>query len=344
MFTRFHPLFAAVLVLFGRGVFSLILKLPSSTSNCDYTDGQWQRSNATSIQTPSYDLSSCAALMGKSKYVHELSCNKGNEWVWVPRGEGCHSGEDPIAKLKRYTSTNKILFVGDSLARNMFMSLRCLLGLSPSNDNVQLIESPFLVKTKRSKVYIDKPDSKWTGKLNEFDVVVVQFGHWFAHPGQTYLEGHQQVGAGVAKGALNTEAFSVVVNTTLGAIAAARFKGTVLVSTYSPSHFFGGDFYDKTSHCEFEGPDEALGLGALRADSIHSTSKADCEESTRIIEVAVKSNAVSLDVQILNLMHLSRVRPDGHPGRHKGGKKDCAHWCLPGVPDTWNQMLSYHLA
>ncbi|KAK6134362.1 hypothetical protein DH2020_031903 [Rehmannia glutinosa] len=45
-------------------------------------------------------------------------------------------------------------------------------------------------------------------------------------------------------------------------------------------------------------------------------------------------------VYLLDITLLSQYRKDGHPtyySRHNG--LDCSHWCLPGVPDTWNLLL-----
>merc|ERR1719291_895844 len=54
---RFPPPLAVVLVFFGRGTFALRLKeRQSRTPKCDYADGQWQRSNATTIRMPIYDF------------------------------------------------------------------------------------------------------------------------------------------------------------------------------------------------------------------------------------------------------------------------------------------------
>lgn len=58
-------------------------------------------------------------------------------------------------------------------------------------------------------------------------------------------------------------------------------------------------------------------------------------------------------VQYLNITHLSGYRKDAHPSIHKNlyrplteeqlenpmSYADCIHWCLPGVPDVWNQIL-----
>ncbi|KAK8516315.1 hypothetical protein V6N12_068924 [Hibiscus sabdariffa] len=52
--------------------------------------------------------------------------------------------------------------------------------------------------------------------------------------------------------------------------------------------------------------------------------------------------SVSKAVHLLDITGLSQLRKDGHPsafgyGGHRGN--DCTHWCLPGVPDIWNELL-----
>ncbi|OVA02469.1 Regulator of K+ conductance [Macleaya cordata] len=46
-------------------------------------------------------------------------------------------------------------------------------------------------------------------------------------------------------------------------------------------------------------------------------------------------------VYLLDVTALSQLRKDGHPSAYSGKHKgiDCSHWCLPGLPDTWNQLL-----
>lgn len=47
-------------------------------------------------------------------------------------------------------------------------------------------------------------------------------------------------------------------------------------------------------------------------------------------------------VYLLDITLLSQLRKDAHPSvysaDHSSGN-DCSHWCLPGLPDTWNQLL-----
>lgn len=55
-----------------------------------------------------------------------------------------------------------------------------------------------------------------------------------------------------------------------------------------------------------------------------------------------------MKIKVLNITHMTAQRKDGHSsiyylGRVAGPaplhRQDCSHWCLPGVPDTWNELL-----
>lgn len=56
---------------------------------------------------------------------------------------------------------------------------------------------------------------------------------------------------------------------------------------------------------------------------------------------------MSFPVYLMDITSMSAARRDGHPsvyGEASGGKvgtaaSDCSHWCLPGVPDAWNELL-----
>ncbi|MCH96386.1 protein YLS7-like, partial [Trifolium medium] len=53
----------------------------------------------------------------------------------------------------------------------------------------------------------------------------------------------------------------------------------------------------------------------------------------------------------MNISRMTDYRKDGHPSIYRMEYKteaerttaeqhqDCSHWCLPGVPDTWNELL-----
>lgn len=67
---------------------------------------------------------------------------------------------------------------------------------------------------------------------------------------------------------------------------------------------------------------------------------------------------LKIDVTVMNITQLSEYRKDAHTsvyGERRGklltkeqradpkNFADCIHWCLPGVPDTWNQIMYAHL-
>lgn len=56
---------------------------------------------------------------------------------------------------------------------------------------------------------------------------------------------------------------------------------------------------------------------------------------------------IAKPIYLLNVTNLSQPRPHGHPsvfGNAAQTGMDCSHWCLAGVPDTWNQLLYAFLA
>ena len=67
---------------------------------------------------------------------------------------------------------------------------------------------------------------------------------------------------------------------------------------------------------------------------------------------------LKINVTFLNITQLSEYRKDAHTtvfGERRGklltkeqradpkNFADCIHWCLPGVPDTWNEILFAYL-
>lgn len=66
----------------------------------------------------------------------------------------------------------------------------------------------------------------------------------------------------------------------------------------------------------------------------------------KIVDEVIKG--MKVPVKLLNVTRLTNFRKDGHPsiyGKNRVEKKvsrnkeDCSHWCLPGVPDAWNELI-----
>jgi hypothetical protein len=68
-------------------------------------------------------------------------------------------------------------------------------------------------------------------------------------------------------------------------------------------------------------------------------------QKMRIVEEAM--GRMRFPVRLLNVTKLTNFRRDGHPSVYGKArdkkvskrKQDCSHWCLPGVPDAWNELI-----
>lgn len=62
---------------------------------------------------------------------------------------------------------------------------------------------------------------------------------------------------------------------------------------------------------------------------------------------ASSSSQPAAKLRLLNITAMAAQRNDGHPSLYYLGsaspapvhRQDCSHWCLPGVPDAWNEIL-----
>ncbi|KAI4978999.1 hypothetical protein ZWY2020_015752 [Hordeum vulgare] len=73
-------------------------------------------------------------------------------------------------------------------------------------------------------------------------------------------------------------------------------------------------------------------------------------KEARLVNSAIWEALVGTDIQLLNLTYMASSvrRPSSHlaPGRRAlvaVWGQDCMHWCLPGVPDTWVDILAVRI-
>lgn len=88
---------------------------------------------------------------------------------------------------------------------------------------------------------------------------------------------------------------------------------------------------------------------------LNTTTTVDVGTDHRLLKVAASvTESMKVPVGLLNITNLSEYRKDAHTSVHtiRQGKMvtpeqqtdpntfaDCIHWCLPGLPDTWNEFL-----
>ncbi|KAL0708063.1 hypothetical protein Bca4012_074489 [Brassica carinata] len=114
-------------------------------------------------------------------------------------------------------------------------------------------------------------------------------------------------------------------------------KSLVFFRGYSPSHFSGGQ-WNAGGACD----DETEPIK-------NETYLTPYPSKMLILERVLKG--MKSPVTYLNITRLTDYRKDAHPSvyrKHKLSAKerkspllyqDCSHWCLPGVPDSWNEIL-----
>lgn len=68
------------------------------------------------------------------------------------------------------------------------------------------------------------------------------------------------------------------------------------------------------------------------------TNSTKAPEAANIISKVL--SMIRKPVHLLDVMALSELRKDAHPSKYnRGHGLDCSHWCIPGLPDTWNELL-----
>ncbi|XP_073132183.1 protein trichome birefringence-like 16 [Henckelia pumila] len=94
----------------------------------------------------------------------------------------------------------------------------------------------------------------------------------------------------------------------------------------SPRHFFNGE-WNTGGTCDNTTP-------------LSSGKEVLQDESGDPLSAGAVNGTI---VKLLDITALSQLRDEGHISRYSinatPGARDCLHWCLPGVPDTWNEIL-----
>lgn len=266
-----------------------------------------------------------------------------------------------------------IAFIGDSLGRQQFQSLMCMVtgGYEiPEVENVGweygLVKARGAIrpdgwayrfpKTNTTILYywsaslceleplnitdpltniamhLDRPPAFMRRFLHRFNVLVLNTGHhwnwgkfnankWIMHVNGKTNKDKQLSELAIAK---NLTVYSVVKWLDSQLVSHPRLK--VFFRTLSPRHFDNGD-WNSGGSCDSSVP-LSRGREVVQKGSGDST-----------VEGALSGTKI----KILDITAISQLREEAHMSRYtsKGvsNSSDCLHWCLPGIPDTWNELL-----
>ncbi|PRQ35528.1 putative PC-Esterase [Rosa chinensis] len=118
-------------------------------------------------------------------------------------------------------------------------------------------------------------------------------------------------------------------------------KTIVFFRGYSPNHFSGGR-WNTGGQCH--GRTEPIQYEAY---------KGKYPAKMKILDSVIRE--MKTPIFYLNVTKMTDFRRDAHPSIYRKQNlteeerqlslrsQDCSHWCLPGVRDTWNELLYAHL-
>ncbi|XP_027068763.1 protein trichome birefringence-like 35 isoform X3 [Coffea arabica] len=311
----------------------------------------------------------------------QLACHKHGRpdvdyqyWRWQPLN--CNLKRWNVTEMWEKLRGKRLMFVGDSLTRGQWISMVCLLqsiipadkkSMTPQaqlttftaqdyNATVEFLWAPLLVESNsddpvdhRLPERILRPDSilRHASQWKDADILVFNSYLWWRQGPVKLLWSNEDSGVceeidGLGGMELAMEAWADWMASDFDALNKQAFFVTM-----SPTHFLKEE-WEPGSEGNCYNERQPISSERYLGNGIHLPTMQIAEKVLR---------RLSSKVSVLNITRLSDYRKDGHPTIYRkfwemlspetlskpASYSDCIHWCLPGVPDVWNELLFQYL-
>ncbi|KAG2335061.1 hypothetical protein Bca52824_006241 [Brassica carinata] len=270
--------------------------------------------------------------------------NQTKRWVY-----GVEKGPEATARYKmrdrfRWNVTQmwemlrgkRLMFVGDSLNRGQWISM-------DYNATVEFLWAPLLVESNsddpvnhRLDERIIRPDSvlKHASKWQHADILIFNTYLWWRQgPVKIQWSSEEKGSCEEVKGRGNGNGYEC---------------GLIGFPTMSIQTQSGSREWNPGSEGNCHGEKKPI------EEESYWGSGSDIP-TMRMVERVLRR--LGPKVSVINITQLSEYRKDGHPSvyrkfweplnddrlKNPASYSDCIHWCVPGVPDVWNQLLFHFL-
>ncbi|WCJ19897.1 TRICHOME BIREFRINGENCE-LIKE 28 [Euphorbia peplus] len=340
---------------------------------CDLFTGKWVFDNET---RPLYKEDECEFLTSQVTCLRNGRKDSSfQNWKWQP--DDCSLPKFKARLLLKKLRNKRLMFVGDSLNRNQWESMICLVQsvIPPGrktwektgsraiftmldyNATVEFYWAPFIVESNSddpnmhsilNRIIMPESINKHGVNWKNVDYLIFNTYIWWMNTfAMKVLRGSFDEGATEYEEVARPVVYQRVLNTWSKWVEENidPNRTTVFFSSMSPLHI---------KSLDWNNPD---GIKCAKETSpILNTTRVNVGTDRRLLVIAqnVTGSMKKVPVHFLNITALSEYRKDAHTSVHtiRQGKMltpeqqadpatyaDCIHWCLPGLPDTWNEFI-----
>ncbi|MCD7452857.1 Protein ESKIMO 1 [Datura stramonium] len=348
-------------------------KIELPPESCDLFTGKWIYDNVTH---PIYKETDCKFL------TEQVTCLKNGRndslyqnWRWQPRD--CSLPKFRARLLLEKLRNKRLMFVGDSLNRNQWESMICLLQsgvpfswkkfkkignlsvfmIEDYNATVEFYWAPYLVESNSddpashsisTRFIMPESIGKHGNDWKNADYLIFNTYVWWMNDGTVkVLRGSFDEGSTEYDEVKRTTAYKRVLRTWSHWVESNvdSNRTRVFFMSMSPMHIKSMDWNNPN------------GIKCAKETTPVLNMSMPLNVGTDMKLFAIASNvtqSMKFPVYFMNITRISEYRKDAHTSLYtiRQGKMltpeqqadpakyaDCIHWCLPGLPDTWNEFL-----